>query len=87
MFMHQMMLRMDYWTLFLFYLGRIKAMQLEYSEAHKFLQISSRKAPQSTATGIVNKSVYLNTLNTPKCLICVYPYIKECMISGTAGPK
>ncbi len=31
-------------------------MQLEYSEAHKFLQISSRKAPQSTATGIVNKS-------------------------------
>ena len=37
-------------------LGRIKAMQLEYSEAHKYLQISSRKAPQSTATGNVDKS-------------------------------
>jgi 26S proteasome regulatory subunit N3 len=39
------------WARYYYYLGRIKAMQLEYSEAHKFLQISSRKAPQSTATG------------------------------------
>jgi len=39
------------WARYYYYLGRIKAMQLEYSEAHKYLQISARKAPQSTATG------------------------------------
>merc|ERR1712200_396249 len=39
------------WARYYYYLGRIKAMQLEYSEAHKNLQISARKAPQNTATG------------------------------------
>ena len=39
------------WARYYYYLGRIKAIQLEYSEAHKNLQISARKAPQNTATG------------------------------------
>ncbi|CAH1775755.1 unnamed protein product [Owenia fusiformis] len=39
------------WARFLYYLGRIKAMQLEYSEAHKNLLQAIRKAPQHTAVG------------------------------------
>uniref|UniRef100_A0A0B7AF39 26S proteasome regulatory subunit RPN3 n=1 Tax=Arion vulgaris TaxID=1028688 RepID=A0A0B7AF39_9EUPU len=39
------------WARFLFYLGRIKAAQLEYSEAHKHLLQASRKAPQQSAIG------------------------------------
>jgi len=31
--------------------GRIKAAQLEYSEAHKHLLQALRKAPQNTAVG------------------------------------
>ena len=33
------------------YIGRIKAMQLDYTEAHKHLLQSSRKAPQNSAQG------------------------------------
>lgn len=36
---------------FLYYTGRIKAMQLEYSEAHRCLLQAQRKAPQSSALG------------------------------------
>lgn len=39
------------WARFLFYLGRIKAIQLEYTEAHKHLVQSLRKAPQKSALG------------------------------------
>ncbi|GFN94742.1 26S proteasome non-ATPase regulatory subunit 3-like [Plakobranchus ocellatus] len=39
------------WARFLFYLGRIKAAQLEYSEAHKHLLQAMRKAPQHSAVG------------------------------------
>ena len=39
------------WARYLFYNGRIKAMQLEYSEAHKNLVQAIRKAPQQAATG------------------------------------
>ncbi|XP_038058312.1 26S proteasome non-ATPase regulatory subunit 3-like [Patiria miniata] len=39
------------WARFLYYLGRIKAIQLEYSEAHKNLLQALRKAPQYTAIG------------------------------------
>ncbi|XP_052252752.1 26S proteasome non-ATPase regulatory subunit 3-like [Dreissena polymorpha] len=39
------------WARFLYYLGRIKAAQLEYSEAHKHLLQALRKAPQNTAIG------------------------------------
>lgn len=39
------------WARFLYYLGRIKAIQLDYSEAHKNLLQAIRKAPQHTAVG------------------------------------
>nr|XP_003705277.1 PREDICTED: probable 26S proteasome non-ATPase regulatory subunit 3 [Megachile rotundata]XP_012145131.1 PREDICTED: probable 26S proteasome non-ATPase regulatory subunit 3 [Megachile rotundata] len=39
------------WARFLYYLGRIKAARLEYSDARKYLVQALRKAPQSTAVG------------------------------------
>lgn len=45
------------WARFLYYLGRIKAIQLEYSEAHKNLLQAIRKAPQQTAVGF-QQTVY-----------------------------
>ncbi len=39
------------WARYLYYLGRIKAIQLEYSESHKHLVQSLRKAPQYSAIG------------------------------------
>uniref|UniRef100_A0A0A9Y084 Putative 26S proteasome non-ATPase regulatory subunit 3 n=1 Tax=Lygus hesperus TaxID=30085 RepID=A0A0A9Y084_LYGHE len=39
------------WARFLYYLGRIKAARLEYSEAHKHLVQALRKAPQHAAVG------------------------------------
>lgn len=39
------------WARFLYYLGRIKAAQLEYTEAHKHLVQAMRKAPQQSAIG------------------------------------
>ena len=39
------------WARYYYYLGRIKAMQLDYSEAHKHLLQSARKAPQNSAAG------------------------------------
>lgn len=39
------------WARYLFYNGRIKAIQLEYSEAHKNLIQAIRKAPQNEAVG------------------------------------
>ncbi|CAB3377756.1 Hypothetical predicted protein [Cloeon dipterum] len=39
------------WARHFYYLGRIKAIQLEYSAAHKHLLQAIRKAPQHTAVG------------------------------------
>ena len=39
------------WSRHLYYLGRIKAIQLDYSAAHKNLIQALRKAPQATAVG------------------------------------
>merc|ERR1711923_629128 len=39
------------WARYYYYLGRIKAIQLAYSEAHSHLLQSGRKAPQSSAPG------------------------------------
>merc|ERR1711971_1548023 len=39
------------WARFYYYQGRIKATQLDYSEAHKYLVQSSREAPQNSANG------------------------------------
>lgn len=46
------------WARYLYYLGRVKAVQLDYSEAYKNLIQALRKAPQVTAIGFrqtVNK--------------------------------
>ncbi len=48
------------WARYLYYLGRIKAIQLEYSEAHKHLVQSLRKAPQSSAQGFRNTVLKLS---------------------------
>lgn len=45
------------WARFLYYLGRIKAIQLDYSEAHKNLLQAIRKAPESSAVGF-RQTVY-----------------------------
>ena len=50
------------WARFLFYLGRIKAIQLEYSEARKHLLQALRKAPQHTAVGF-KQTVRLDVLH------------------------
>jgi len=39
------------WARYLYYLGRIRAMQLEYTKAHQDLLTAIRKAPQQTAVG------------------------------------
>ncbi|ESO86782.1 hypothetical protein LOTGIDRAFT_207043 [Lottia gigantea] len=39
------------WARYLYYLGRIKAAQLDYTEAHKHLVQALRKAPQHSAVG------------------------------------
>ncbi|CAF1503254.1 unnamed protein product [Adineta steineri] len=39
------------WARYLYYLGRIRAMQLEYTKAHQHLLTATRKAPQQTAIG------------------------------------
>ncbi|MCJ8750320.1 hypothetical protein PDJAM_G00261770 [Pangasius djambal] len=39
------------WARYLYYTGRIKAIQLEYSEARRTLTNALRKAPQHTAVG------------------------------------
>lgn len=39
------------WARYLFYLGRIQAAQLDYSQAHKHLLQALRKAPQNSAVG------------------------------------
>jgi len=39
------------WARYLYYVGRIRAMQLEYTKAHQHLLTAIRKAPQQTAIG------------------------------------
>jgi 26S proteasome regulatory subunit N3 len=39
------------WARYRYYLGKIKAIQLDYSEAFKHLEDALRKAPQNSATG------------------------------------
>lgn len=50
------------WARYLYYLGRIKAIQLEYSAAHDHLVSALRKAPQHTAIGFRQALHKLNTV-------------------------
>lgn len=42
-------------------IGRIKAIQLDYSEAHRHLLQAMRKAPQHTAVGFKQTVCFLKT--------------------------
>eukprot|EP01133_Synstelium_polycarpum_P009269 gene9269-10871_t len=48
---------------YLYYLGRIKAIQLEYSESYNFLNQAIRKAPQHSASG------FKRTVNKLLCIV------------------
>ncbi|VDP18972.1 unnamed protein product [Schistosoma margrebowiei] len=50
------------WARYLYYLGRIKAIQLDYSSAHEHLVSALRKAPQHTAIGFKQTLHKLNTV-------------------------
>ncbi|KAJ8284459.1 hypothetical protein COCON_G00033090 [Conger conger] len=56
------------WARYLYYTGRIKAIQLEYSEARRTLTNALRKAPQHTAVGFKPP---LSVLQVHKLLIVV----------------
>ncbi|KAJ1653916.1 26S proteasome non-ATPase regulatory subunit [Dispira simplex] len=43
---------------YMYYMGRIKAIQLDYTAAHTFLLQAQRKAPQSSSTAGFQQSVY-----------------------------
>jgi len=70
------------WARYYYYLGRIKAMQLDYSEAHKHLLQSSRKAPQNSAAGfkqhVAKLSVTVELLlgNIPERQTFLAPLVK-----------
>ena len=72
------------WARYLYYLGRIKAIQLDYSEAHKHLLQSIRKAP-SSALGFrhtVHKlsiTVQLLLGNIPERQLFLQPANKEAL--------
>ncbi|KAK4470874.1 hypothetical protein MN116_005654 [Schistosoma mekongi] len=50
------------WARYLYYLGRIKAIQLDYSAAHEHLVSALRKAPQHKAIGFKQALHKLNTV-------------------------
>merc|ERR1712012_887352 len=74
------------WARYLYYLGRIKAIQLDYSEAHKHLVQSLRKAP-SSATGFrhtvhkLSTTVQLLLGNIPERNLFLQPANKEALAS------
>jgi len=73
------------WARYYYYLGRIKALQLEYTEAHKYLLQASRKAPQSSASGFkqhVSKfscTVELLLGNIPERQSFLAPQLREAL--------
>ncbi len=72
------------WARYLYYLGRIKAIQLEYSESHKHLVQSLRKAP-SSAVGFRHTVHKLSTVvqlllgNIPERHLFLQPANKEAL--------
>jgi len=73
------------WARYYYYLGRIRAMQLDYSEAHKHLLHSNRKAPQNTAAGfkqhVAKLSVTVELLlgNIPERSSFLAPQLKRAL--------
>lgn len=74
---------------YLYYLGRVQAIQLQYSEAYQRLTMAARKAPQGYALGfsrMVNKLIILvqllmgdiperSVFNTPELRASLVPYL------------
>jgi hypothetical protein len=52
------------------FLGRIRAIQLEYTKAHQHLLTAIRKAPQQTAIG------FRQNVNNKKTRVCKSDYLK-----------
>jgi 26S proteasome regulatory subunit N3 len=73
------------WARYYYYLGRIKATQLDYSVAHKHLLQSSRKAPQNSAAGfrqhVAKLSVTVELLlgNIPERSSFLAPQLKKAL--------
>jgi len=73
------------WARYYYYLGRIKALQLDYSEAHKHLLQSARKAPQNSAAGfkqhVAKLSVTVELLlgNIPERQAFVVPELRQAL--------
>merc|ERR1712240_517070 len=71
------------WARYYYYLGRIKAHQLDYTEARKHLLQSARKAPQNSAAGfkqhVAKLSVTVDLLlgNIPERQTFVAPEVKQ----------
>lgn len=63
------------WARYLFYNGRIKAIQLEYSEAHKNLVQAIRKAPQNEAVGF--KQIVIHSSIIVLCIKLTIIYKKK----------
>ncbi|XP_052389573.1 26S proteasome non-ATPase regulatory subunit 3 isoform X1 [Carassius gibelio] len=59
------------WARYLYYTGRIKAIQLEYSEARRTLTNALRKAPQHTAVG------FKQTVHKLLIVVCVCVCVRQ----------
>lgn len=73
------------WARYFYYLGRIRAVQLEYSQAYEFLQQATRKAPQISAPGF-QQTVYKLAVTVqlllgeiPERSIFRQPVLKHCL--------
>ena len=71
---------------YLYYLGRIKAIQLDYSAAHQHLTSALRKAPQNSAVGFKQAVHKLNTVvelllgEQPDRVNFRNPTLKSCLL-------
>lgn len=60
--------------------GRIKAIQLDYSEAHRHLLQAMRKAPQHTAVGFKQTVIFLRFCSKQYNCLSVYCFMNNCNI-------
>ena len=67
-----------------YYLGRIKALQLDYTEGHKHLLQSARKAPQNSAAGFKQHVAKLSV--TVDLLLGNIPEQQTFVASEVPGP-
>ncbi|KAI5607243.1 26S proteasome non-ATPase regulatory subunit 3, partial [Silurus asotus] len=75
------------WARYLYYTGRIKAIQLEYTEARKTLTNALRKAPQHTAVGFKQTVSVSITIIIIIIIIIVTGRIKAIQLEYTEARK